>query len=213
MYTSGLSTSEGLAYSGLKNESATGESAASESSTSRITARRASMYTGSSNTMAGIAREVEAALSGVEPDKNGRITFQRVAEHKKAREEEFANQVKKDLLALGVDEDIEFRLVSNSSGGVSVVSDHEDAAMVERYFKANPEMAEQFSQIEMLGNFDRARQYQSKPVSDMRKEIQMQAVSAFMNTAQGNGMSLVSELMDFSSSGYTAGMFGLSLTI
>lgn len=213
MYTTSIEKLDGIAYSGLRTDNKAADSAtAKETAAERTAARRATMYTGS-NTMAGIARQVETALANVQPDSNGRITFQQVADHKKKLENDFAEEVKKDLRALGVDENIEFRLVSVSGGGISVLSDHEDAAMVERYFKANPEMVERFNQIETLGNFDRARQFQNRPITDMRREIQMQGVEVFMSAAQGNGMSLASELMDFSASGYSAGMFGLNLTV
>lgn len=213
MYTSSIDRVDGLSYSGLKNDSRTTDSSSSnEAAATRAQARRAAMYTGN-NTMAGIAKQVESALEGVTADSNGRITFQQVAEHKKKLEAEFAEDVKKDLRALGVDENIEFRLVSDNNNGVSVVSDSKDSALIERYFKANPEMVERFNKIEMLGNFDRARQYQNKPITDMRKEIQMQAVDTFMGAAQGNGMSMASELMDFSAYGYSAGMYGVNLSV
>ncbi len=212
MYTSSIDRIDGLSYSSLRNESRTTGSETDETAVARQQARRATMYT-ANNTMSGIARQVTAALEGVEPDSNGRITFQQVADHKKALEEAFAEDVKADLKELGVDEDIEFRLVADNAGGVAVVSDHPDAELVERYFKANPEMVERFNKIEMLGNFDRAREFQSRPITDMRKEIQMQAVDAFMTSASDNGMSMMSELMDFSASGYTSDMFGLNLSV
>lgn len=213
MYTNSIDRVDGITYSGLRNEPRTTDETSSESTVSRQQARRASMYTGGTSSMAGIARQVQAALAGVEPDSNGRITFKQVEEYKKTQEASFAEDVKSDLRELGVDEDIEFRLVSDGKGGISVISDHPDADLVERYFKANPEMVDRFNSMEMLGNFDRARQFQDRPVTDMRKAIQMEGVAAFMSAAQGNGMSLVSELMDFSAAGYTAGMFGLNLSV
>ncbi|GFM33670.1 hypothetical protein LN040_01595 [Desulfovibrio subterraneus] len=213
MYTSSIDRIDGLSYSGLRSDSRTTEnSSTQEAEKTRVQARRASMYT-ANNTMSGIAREVEAALAGVEPDSNGRITFKQLEAHKGKMESEFAEKVKTDLRALGVDEKIEFRLVSDNNGGVSVLSDSKDAALVERYFKANPKMVDEFNKIQMIGNFDRARQFQDRPVTDMRKEIQMQGAALFMSSAMNNGMSLASELMDFNAEGYTSGMFGLSRTI
>lgn len=213
MYTSSIDRVDGLSYTGLRTDTRASENnSAQEAEKPRAQLRRASMYTGN-NTMSGIAREVEAALAGVEPDANGRITFKQLEEHKKTKEADFAEKVKSDLRALGVDEKIEFRLVSDNNGGVSVISDHKEAALIERYFKANPKMVEEFNKIQMIGNFDRARQFQDRPITDMRKEIQMQGAALFMNSAMTNGMSLASELMDFNEAGFTAGMYGLSRTI
>lgn len=210
MYTNGIYGSSGISYNFANDTQRSGQQENAAQQARQNSARPAMLYTGS-NSMAGIAKMVEASLEGVEPDANGKITFEQVRKHKEAMQEEFSEQVKADLKELGVAEDIEFRLVANpTSGGIEVVTDHEDKALIEKYFKANPEMAEKFNKIEMLGNLDRAKQYQGLPPGQMKKDFQMQAMDYFLGNAQNNGMSMASGMMDFSAAGSSFLMGGLN---
>ena len=72
----------------------------------------------------------------ISPNATGKLTFSAVEEYRKQLEEEFSAKVREDLTKLGVDKDVEFRVVTNEkTGGVSVITTSEDKAKIEQYFK------------------------------------------------------------------------------
>lgn len=210
MYTESIFPTYGSAYN-LRQDSKSSEAGAKEGlrGERRSIARFSSASLG--RNMDEIADNVTSLLSDI--GGNGKVTFAKVKEYKEKLEKEFSEKMKKDLLELGVDKDIEFRLVAQQNGGVAVVSDHKDKALIEKYLKANPDMAKKFTKIEMLGNLDRARAYQGVPMSQVSKEIQLDAVNTFFTAAAANGMGMASLMMDLGPGGYTSGMAGLNLRV
>jgi len=201
MYTSPLSSAYGMNFTAPKQNDKTGDAAAETSAqqnTESARPRRISAYTGGASSLSEIKSMINAALKGVEPDGNGRVTFAQLEKHREAMEKEFAEKVKADLRELGVAEDIDFRLVADpSSGKVEVVSNHEDKGKVEQYLKDNPEVVEQFKQIQTIANLDRARQFNGISRADMKRQIQMEALGNFFMSASSNGMGTGSMVMDY----------------
>ncbi|MFV0420647.1 hypothetical protein [Oleidesulfovibrio sp.] len=203
MYTSSISSAYGMNFTANtlkneKNDEAEAEQAAAKESLENVKRPRVSAYTGGASSMKEIKAMINAALEGIEPSSNGKITFAMLDEHRNKMEKDFAEQVKADLRELGVAEDIDFRLVADPvTGNVEVVSSHADKAKVEQYLKDNPEMVEKFKQIQTISNLDRARQFNGISKTDMKREIQMEALGSFFMSATNNGMGAGSMMMDY----------------
>lgn len=177
----------GLSISSLYQQTMN-ESGGSSTSSSGISGSGASLYTSTMASTKGQA-SLSKALAAIKSEKGSdRITFDDVEAYRNKLEEDFSAKLKEDLLKLGVDPDVEFTLVTDSSGRLNVVSDHPDKAKIQQYFDANPGMAEQFETIQSLSNFKRSAE--SPQVRDwdsmreLKKGLQAQAIEIFFATAQ-----------------------------
>lgn len=169
-------------------ESGSSSSSASSSSTSTSS---------SANTVTGLSldylSQLSAVLKEISPNASGKLTFSMVEDYRKDLEEEFSSKVRADLTKLGVDEDVEFRVVTNDkTGGVSVITDSEDKAKIEKYFKDNPDMVKKFQKIQTLSNLEKARKAEGYSAQDVKTRLQMEAMSAWWSE---DGAS--SQIMDF----------------
>lgn len=136
------------------------------------------------NTMSGGLNGLASALSGAMDElglsANDRLTFQTLMEYRDRLQEQFTEKVKKDLRELGVDENVNFRLTSGSGGsGVEVVTDSEDRAVIEKYFKDNPDMVKQFEKLISLNKMEETRKSQNIDVKAIRSRIQMESMTAW----------------------------------
>ncbi|NHZ47772.1 hypothetical protein [Nitratidesulfovibrio liaohensis] len=176
-YTEGNSTSS-------TSSSASGTSSSSSSSAS-------------GNTVTGLSLDYLSQLSSVlkeiSPNATGKLTFSMVEEYRKQMEEEFSAKVREDLTKLGVDKDVEFRVVTDEkTGGVSVITNSPDKAKIEKYFKDNPDMVKKFQKIQTLSNLEKARKAEGYSLQDIKTRLQMEAMSAWWSE---DGAS--SQIMDY----------------
>lgn len=161
---------------------------------------------------------LSSALADIKKDTGSeRITFTDVENYREKLEDEFSSTVKEDLLKLGVDPDVEFTLVTDSSGKLTVVSSHPDKAKIQKYFDSNPKMAEKFETIQALSNFKKAadsplvRDWDT--MRDIKKGLQAQALEIFFAAAQDAGAGFSSMYADFGADGATNYMLGLNQTV
>ena len=131
----------------------------------------------------------KSALNAIKSETgSSRVTFDDVNAYREKLEEEFSSKIKKDLLELGIDPDVEFTLTTDSAGNIKVISSHADKAKIQKYFDDNPKMAETFDTIQTLSNFKRsAESPQVRDWDSMRerkKGLQAQAIEIFFATAQ-----------------------------
>jgi len=167
----------------------------STSSSSSSTSGSSSSSSG--NTVTGLSLDYLSQLSSVlqeiSPSASGKLTFSAVEEYRKQLEEEFSAKVREDLTKLGVDKDVEFRVVTDEkTGGVSVITDSPDKAKIEKYFKDNPDMVKQFQKIQTLSNLEKARKAEGYSAQDIKTRLQMEAMSAWWSE---DGAS--SQIMDY----------------
>jgi hypothetical protein len=102
---------------------------------------------------AEIRSQVQEILSGIEPSEGGKVTLDDVVKHRDEQLEGFENKVKQDLVALGVDENIEFTLTRDRSTGQLVASgNHEDIPKVQQYLDSNHELTDVYGHIQTLMN-------------------------------------------------------------
>ena len=102
---------------------------------------------------------ISRALSEMAGTVEGPITFSKIAEYRKSLESSFTRDIKADLLALGVDPNVDFTLSMTAEGQVSVqCADPASKAAITAYLNKNPERCDTFGYIQALGNLERAKQ-------------------------------------------------------
>jgi hypothetical protein len=139
-----------------------------------------------------LALQLRSLFEGMKLSGGSQVSFASLQKYREGLEASFSETVRKDLLALGVDKDIEFRLASDGQGGVSVVSNHADKAKIEKYFKDNPDMVAKFNDIQALTGLDQARKAQQISPAALRTRIQMESMALwFDSTSNGGGSSIL----------------------
>lgn len=109
-----------------------------------------------------------------------------ISSYKKDLQSQFEAQMKSDLRKLGVDEDIKFTLRADKQGNVTVVTSSEDKAIIEKYLKDNPDMANAFIKLEKVSGESSTPQSQRYDAAAMRQRIQLESMNAWF---MGTGMS------------------------
>lgn len=116
-----------------------------------------------------------------EMKKNGiPVNQQNVAQEIERKETEFQLLVATSLKALGVDEDIEFKIALDENGKIIVNSSHEDKDKVQNFFDNNPELADAFKGIESLKNLQKNMENsRSMDTTSIRKSVQLENMNAY----------------------------------
>ncbi len=110
-------------------------------------------------------------------------------------EQEFAEQVKRELKERGVAEDVDFRVSLDENGKVKVYSSHKDAKAVQKYFDDNPELAENVADIEAMSSLKNSLGKNKEAAAALtpgalRKNLQMESMDIFfagLNGETGEG--------------------------
>ncbi|MDR2892199.1 MAG: hypothetical protein LBV80_03820 [Deltaproteobacteria bacterium] len=155
-----------------------------------------------SNRQSAIGLEaINRALSEIQPNSNGAITFKMITEHQAQREEEFTTLIKAGLLAYGADPEVEFQMVATPEGEIQInCNDPEQKKIIEQFFEDNPELKEDFLYIQALGNMDRAQQSATATshrnyLEGTKSGLQSQAMEAFFNNMFTSGSVGYSSIM------------------
>lgn len=80
---------------------------------------------------------------------------------------------------LGIDKNINFSIQVDADGNLKIISDHPDAAKLQKLFDANPDLVKKYRQIETLAGLDDARKAMQISPSAMRKRIQVESMVAW----------------------------------
>lgn len=99
-------------------------------------------------------------------------------------EQDFAEQVKRELKDRGVSEDVDFRVSLDEDGKVKVYSSHKDAKAVQKYFDDNPKLAEKVADIEALSSLKTALNKNKEAAANLsptalKKNLQMESMDLF----------------------------------
>ena len=105
-------------------------------------------------------------------------------------EQEFAEQVKRELKDRGIADDVDFRVSLDEEGKVKVYSSHKDVKAVQKYFDDNPELAEKVADIEALSSLKtslgKSKDATLSPVA-LKKNLQMESMDYFYAGLEGEG--------------------------
>ena len=94
------------------------------------------------------------------------------------KETELGKKIYSSLDDLGIDPNISFSIQLNADGTYNIISDHPDAAKVQKFFEDNPELIK-YRQIDTLAGVDDARKAMQLSPSEMRKRIQVESMTAW----------------------------------
>ena len=185
-----------------------GSRTASSSSASGSMNAAANQAYGGSSMVDHLSSAIQSAMDTLGLKPGDKVTFATIAQARKKMEDQFSEDVKSGLQELGIGDDVDYSLVSDGKGGVTVLCDHEDKAKIEQYFKDNPEMAERFNEIQSMTNVDQARKVQGLGMDATNKREQ---IASLLNWFTGSGQT-VNQLMRFDSGNTLFSAIGLSLT-
>ncbi len=161
-----------------KNGKSHAANQASSPSQSAAARKNSSPYHGMAVNQLALA--LSSVLDEMNLGSNSKVSFQTLMSYRDSLQEDFSSKVQEDLKKLGVDENVSFRLVSDSDGsGVKVISDHEDRALIEKYFKDNPDMVKKFEQIQSLNKMEETRKSQKIDVKAIRSRLQVESMTAW----------------------------------
>lgn len=123
------------------------------------------------------------------------INKESIAAEVKQRESDFQVLVSGYLKALGVDEEIEFKVALDGNGKIIVNTSHGDKDKVQQFFDNNPELSDEFKNIESLKNLQKSMETnQSMNQADIRRNIQLENLDAFfqgMDSGNDTGTPLI----------------------
>lgn len=83
------------------------------------------------------------------------------------------------LANLAIDKSISFSIQIADDGSLKIISDHPDAAKLQKFFDSNPELVKKYKQIETLAGIDDARKAMQISPSAMRSRIQIESMSSW----------------------------------
>lgn len=134
-----------------------------------------------------------------------RVTFKDIANYQKELESKFSTNLRLELYKQGVPLDTEFTLSMTADGQIQVQCDDPQAkGIIQKYLQENPEACQDFGYIQALANLERAKQSPTgaaqlmDSVLQSKKEIQLQSVETFFDTALSSGMKYSTLLANFS---------------
>lgn len=181
---------------GLDFSSLNGDKQSTTNTASAAVARAAGNSYATSTALSGVASTLSSLLSGMGLGASDTVRFQDLLNYREELKQDFETTVKKGLLEKGVDENVNFQVVSDGNGGVKIITKSEDKAKIEAYFADNPKLVEQFNQIEALTNVEAARKNGNLDVKAMRQRIEVESMTAWFT---GSGQS-VGSILNFSGS-------------
>lgn len=148
-------------------------------------------YAGS--TKSQIRQQVDELLSLV-PSSGSKVSFSDIFAYRDELKQALEERVTADLESLGVDLDEDMQLSMNSSGEVVCTNDHPDQDLINRYFKASPDVVEQYSTALRISQLtDLADRKLS--TSELKQEMQSVAMQVwFADNTESLGGSLASIL-------------------
>jgi len=119
---------------------------------------------------------IRGLLSQVESGEDGRLSFKDVVEHHASIQSGWNSAVKDDLGQLGVDTSSPFRLMYDPAGSVTVVGEHADREMIDRYFSTNPDRVKEMGDILQFGRLASAAESRFS-MQDMDQTLQTEAMA------------------------------------
>lgn len=141
------------------------------------------------------------------------VTLKNVNQEIQKKESEFQLLVAASLKALGVDEDIEFKIALDENGKIIVNSSHEDKDKVQNFFDNTPELGDEFKKIESLRNLRKNMETsRSMDVTSIRKSVQLENIGAYFQGMEQGGDSFSPLILAYSKSSIMA-MAGVNLSV
>lgn len=156
----------------------TGQNASSIASAGNEGKNASAAYTTPS--YSNLNNSLQAVMDDLKLSGNSKISFQTLMDYRDQLNEVFEMELKLGLKEYGVDENVNFRLISKPDGtGVRVITDHADKALVDKFFRDNPAMVRRFEQIQTLDKMEETRKTQGIDLKAIRDRIQLESMTTW----------------------------------
>ena len=155
-----------------------------EQNTSKVSTgtdgKAASAAYGGASSYSHLKTALQAVMNDLNLSGSEKISFQTLMGYRDQLSAVFELELKLGLSEYGVDEDVNFRLVSRSDGtGIQVLTDHADKSLIEQFFKENPAMVSRFEQIQSLDKMEETRKQQGVDIKAIRDRLQLESMTAW----------------------------------
>ncbi len=129
--------------------------------------------------LSALSYAAEATFEGLGLNSNESVTFSQILGYKEEIQEKFSSKVADELEELGIPRDAKYTIATDyETGEIVVSSDSEYKAEIEKYFADNPEIVEEFQQIQYLSNLERASSNSSISEAQNVTKQQLQAMAS-----------------------------------
>lgn len=118
------------------------------------------------------------------------VSYNELLEYRDSLTEIFSAKVKTGLKTAGVAEDADFRLSLESDGTFKVHSNHKDKAKIEKFFKDNPKLTEDYKTIESLNQLENMRSTHSVDMNTAYNQARMLSMSMSMGGGGNAAMAM-----------------------
>ncbi len=130
-----------------------------------------------------LAEAAQLAFEGLGLGPNDKVTFSRINEYKAQQQENFSQKVEAGLKEIGISADTEYQIVTKYEGeGVDIVTESPEKSKIELFFKDNPELVDEFKEIQYLDNLTKTLNNENISQNMNMTRIQLQSMSSIFNT-------------------------------
>lgn len=132
----------------------------------------------------GLVSLTRYAMDAMGLSSDSKVTFTQLNKYREQLEEEFNQTLRQELGKVNVSNVPDFTISMNEDGSVTINSQSEHREKLQKIFDDNPELVKTYQKIEALSGIDKARESMQIAPHEMRKRIQIEAMSSWW--AQSN---------------------------
>lgn len=134
--------------------------------------------------LSGLVSLTRYAMDAMGLSKDSKVTFTQLNKYREQQEEEFNTALRRELEKVNVPTIPDFTIRVNEDGTATINTQSEHGEKLQKIFDENPELVKAYQKIEALSGIDKARESMQIAPNEMRKRIQIEAMSAWW--AQSN---------------------------
>lgn len=139
-----------------------------------------------SNQLGGLVSLTRYAMDAMGLSNDSKVTFTQLNKYREQQEEEFNAALKRELGKVNISTIPDFTININGDGTVTINSQSEHQQTLQKIFDENPELVKTYQKIEALSGIDKARESMQIAPNEMRKRIQIEAMSAWWAQTNAN---------------------------
>ena len=158
-----------------------------------------------------IQKQVDELLADI-PKSGNKLTMSDVIAYRDQVTQQLQDDVQSDLEALGVDTTEDINLGLDDNGNVVAAAGTPNKDLIDRYFQANPDKVEEYTDALKLSKLTSMAETKMTP-SQIRSQLSTQAISAWTSQNADSDIFSGSLNLTLSQAGLPTTSFGLNLTV
>lgn len=159
---------------------------ASSSSQSPSSASNPSSSGALTSQLSGLVSLTRYAMDAMGLSNDSKVTFTQLNKYREQQEDEFNTALKLELEKVDISSVPDFTINVNDDGSVTINSQSHHREKLQKIFDENPELVKTYQKIEALSGIDKARESMQIAPNEMRKRIQIEAMSAWWAQTNSN---------------------------